>query len=39
MNEAVVEHNNKTQKMFKQSVHKAYMHTIQYMKYWDVTLI
>ena len=39
MNEAVVEHNNKTQKMFQQSVHKAYMYTIQYMKYWDVTQI
>ena len=39
MNEAVVEHNNKTQKMFQQTVHKAYMYTIQYMKYWDVTQI
>ena len=39
MNEAVVEHNNKTQKMFQQSVNKAYMCTIQYMKYWNVTQI
>ena len=39
MDEAVVEHTNKSQKMFQQFIHKAYMYTIQYMKYWNVTQI
>ena len=39
MNEAVVEHNNKKQKMLQQSIHKAYMYTIKYIKYWDVTQV